>query len=312
LDFDLLPRGERDTADRLACEDLPMHFLHFPGGFDSEFRHEPMTAFLERPESLGLSAGHEQREHQERREVLTQRVLPQQPSQLRDGLGVPAEHYVDGYTIFRDGSSLLSEPFALGREVRTWKVSERLPAPEAECNVESGTGSGEVDVDKGCSLRRRTGEEIEVDLLPVDVEDISIVAERQEIAGPGYLRPRLQSTAQAADVLVHQIAGVARQFFPPDRQDDLRGSARLSCRQEQPRQDRTLTCRAEVDLPVVPPGSDRAKKRESKGVTALVRSEHVDGHILCRRRRLPKTAEVFVLSPVSVGFHLSGPVLRED
>ena len=108
--------------------------LEFRAGIEPELVDEPCACLLEGLKRVCLPSGLIEREHQLSAHSLAERVIDDEPLELRDDFRVPAELELSLDLLLDRRESELFEPHGLrGRKLLIAKVRERLAAEECEC-----------------------------------------------------------------------------------------------------------------------------------------------------------------------------------
>lgn len=233
-------------------EDRPLELTQLRARLEAELLRKHTSRLAVDLERLRLTSSPVEREDQLRTEVLSQRVLGQQPLQLRDQLRAPSrlEIGVDAaldraHVELVETCDLSLEPDLVG------DVRERRASPEIEgvCKVLR-------------PLLRRQRVRIAYELLEAAKIDRVCGDTKCVTPFPAHEHVRTERLAEARDVVLERGGGVGRRVLAPQLVDQAVGSHHLVRAEDQECEQGTPLRAGDVDLHAAVGDLERAEDAE--------------------------------------------------
>jgi hypothetical protein len=162
---------------------------------------------------------------------------------------VAAEREVGLDPLLERNESQLLQPSDLGRcEVLVREIGERRAPPERQSLAELGGGRGRLGTTR---LRHQPLESSEIELVPIDAQDVAGRASGEHVAA--------ERLAQPPDLDLDDLRRGRRRTFPPEPVDQLVGRDDLVRMQQEQREQRALLRSAERNPTVLVDHLDRAE-----------------------------------------------------
>ena len=192
----------------VLLEDRPLEPAQVLAGLEPELLVEQPAAGLVDGERVRLAPAAVQGEHQLAAQPLAERMSADEPLQLRDELGLPAELEVGVDALLERGEPLLLEARALGAREGCVELGERWAAPERERLPEHISGLGRRLVPSPCD---RGLEAIEIQLALADAQQIAARLRDDRVAA--------ERLAQLGDVHLDRGRRRLGRLLPPELVD---------------------------------------------------------------------------------------------
>ncbi len=200
--------GRRRRERLVLLEDRPLEPAQLLTGLEPELLVEQPAAGLIDGERVRLAPAPVEGDHQLAAEALPQRMPADEPLQLRDELGVPAELEIGVDALLECGNALLFEAGALGARERCVELGERRPAPERERLAEHIRRLGRRLVPRPC----------DGGLEAIEIE-LALAHPNQVAAGLGDDRVAAERLAELRDVHLNRGRGGLGRLLAPELVD---------------------------------------------------------------------------------------------